>query len=227
MKRSKLFVLALVAVLSFSTLSVLSSCGQSETTPTPTSTASPSPTTSPTSQPGEFRDLNGHWAQKIILAMVARKFITGYPDGTFQPDRIITRAEFCTILAKALNVSPETKLSSFTDVTGHWAQGSIAAMVRKGYINGYPDESFRPDQPMKRSESAVIVDRVKTLPPAIGQQTFSDVSPDFWAFAPIEAAAKAKIVNGYPDGTFHPEQSATRAEAAVIINGILGLLGIG
>lgn len=225
MKRRKLSVLVLVAALSFSTLSILSGCGQSDSTPTPTTTASPSPT--PTSQPGELRDLSGHWAQQVIQAMVARKFITGYSDGTFRPDRTITRAEFCTILAKALHVSPETTASSFTDVTGHWAQGSITAMVKKGYINGYPDGSFGPDQPIKRSEITSIVVRVKPLSPAKGQQTFSDVKPDFWAFAPIEAAAQAKILTGYPDRTFHPEQSATRAEAAVIIDRILALLGIG
>lgn len=210
---------------------ILSSVWPSSTptpTPTPTPTASPSESPSPTSTTtitylGELRDLDGHWAQQIILAMVAKKIITGYPDGTFQPDRTITRAEFCTILAKALNVSPETNPSGFADVIGHWAQDSIAAMVRKGYLKGYPDGSFGPDQPMKRSEIAAIVDRVQMLPPASGQQTFLDVTPDFWAFAPIEAAAQAKILNGYPDGTFHPEQSATRAEAAVIINRILGL----
>ena len=192
-------------------------------TPTPTASPSESPSPTPTSPPGELRDLYGHWAQQIILAMVAKKIITGYPDGTFQPDRTITRAEFCTILAKARNVSPETNPSGFADVTGHWAEGSVTAMVRKGYIKGYPDGSFRPDQPVKRSEIATIVDRVQMLAPAGGQPTFSDVTPDFWAFAPIEAAAQAKILNGYPDGTFHPEQSATRAEAAVIINRILGL----
>ncbi|MCX5973132.1 MAG: S-layer homology domain-containing protein, partial [Coprothermobacterota bacterium] len=116
-------------------------------TPTPTASPSESPSPTPTSPPGELRDLGGHWAQQIILAMVAKKIITGYPDGTFQPDRTITRAEFCTILAKALNVSPETNPSGFADVTGHWAQGSIAAMVRKGYLKGYPDGSFGPDQP--------------------------------------------------------------------------------
>ncbi len=189
--------------------------------PTPTPSGSPSPT--PTSPPGELRDLSGHWAQQIILDMLARNIITGYPDGTFQPDRTITRAEFCTILAKALNVSPETGASSFADVAGHWAEGSITAMVRKGYIKGYPDGSFGPDQAVKRSEIAAIVDRVQMLAPAGSLQTFSDVMPDFWAFAPIEAAAQAKILNGYPDGTFHPDQSATRAEAVVIINRILNL----
>jgi hypothetical protein len=155
--------------------------------------------------------------------MVAKNIITGYPDGTFRPDRTITRAEFSTILAKALHIPSETAATSFSDITGHWAQGYIAPLVKKGYIKGYPDGSFRPDQPVKRSEVAAIVDRVQMLPPASDQPTFSDVTPDFWAFAPIEAAAQAKILNGYPDGTFHPEQSATRAEAAIIINRILDL----
>jgi hypothetical protein len=192
-------------------------------TPTPTPSPSESPTPTPSVEPGAFPDLNGHWAQQTILAMVAKNIITGYPDGTFKPDRTITRAEFCTILAKALNVSPETNASGFADVTGHWAEGFVAAMVRKGYIKGYPDGSFGPDRPIKRSEIAAIVDRVQMLPVASSQPTFSDVQPDFWAFAPIEAAAQAKILTGYPDGSFRPEQSATRAEAAVIINRILSL----
>jgi hypothetical protein len=214
-----------------SSLTIILSSTWSSPTPTPTPSGSPSPTPTPsgspsptpTSPPGELRDLGGHWAEQIILAMVAKNIITGYPDGTFQPDRTISRAEFCTILAKALNVSPETNPSGFADVAGHWAEGSITAMVKKGYIKGYPDGSFGPDQPVKRSEIAAIVDRVQMLAPAGGLQTFSDVLLDFWAFAPIEAAAQAKILTGYPDGTFHPNQSATRAEAVVIVNRILNL----
>jgi hypothetical protein len=224
MKRSRLLVLVLVAAICFSTLSILSGCGKSTSAPTTTSTASPTPTS--TSTAGELSDLEGHWAQQVILAMVNRKFITGYSDGTFRPDRTITRAEFCTILDKALNISPKTGTSDFADVTEHWAQGFIAAMVTKGYINGYLDGSFRPDQPIKRSEIASIIVRVQTLPTTSGQ-TFQDVKSDYWAFAPIGASAQAKILNGYPDGTFRPEQLATRAEAAVIINRILSLLGIG
>jgi len=203
------------------TITLSSSWPSSTPTLTPTPSESPSPT--PSVEPGAFYDLNSHWAQQTILAMVAKNIITGYPDGTFRPDRTITRAEFCTILAKALNVSPENASASFSDITGHWAQGYIATLVKKGYIKGYPDGSFGPDQPVKRGEIAAIVDRVQMLPLASSQPTFSDVKPDFWAFAPIEAVAQAKILNGYPDGTFHPEQSATRAEAAVIINRILGL----
>lgn len=194
-------------------------------TPTPTATPSPSPSPTPTATPSvpSFSDLNGHWAEALILSLTAKGIISGYPDGTFQPDRPISRAEFSAILCRALNLSPSSNQGDFSDLSSHWAKGYVLALVEKSFIKGYPDGTFAPDAPIKRAEIATIMSRVKALPPVTGLPTFSDVNTGYWAFGQVEACAGAKIVTGYPDGTFHPESSATRAEASAVIARGLGL----
>ncbi len=179
-------------------------------TPTP----SPTPTTSP---PGGFTDLIGHWAATTVVGLVEKGIISGYPDGTFRPDRPISRGEFCAILSRALNLENVEEGSQFSDISAHWARGNILALMEKGYIKGYPDGTFGPDREIKRAEIAAIIVRVKLIPPITGKPTFSDVSADYWGFSAIEAAASQKILTGYPDGTFRPEDFATRAESCAII----------
>lgn len=192
-------------------------------TPTPTTTPSPSPTPTATPSSPSFSDLNGHWAEALILSLTAKGVISGYPDGSFQPDRPITRAEFSAILCRALNLSPSSNQGNFSDLSSHWAKGYVLALVEMGFIKGYPDGAFAPDAPIKRAEIAAIMSRVKALQPVTGLPTFSDVNAGYWAFGQIEACAGAKIVSGYPDGSFHPESSATRAEASAVIARGLGL----
>jgi len=179
--------------------------------------AGETPTPTPTSGPAVFPDLQGHWAESLILSLVDKGIISGYPDGTFKPDQPVTRAEFSAILCRALGISPSEMSSNFPDLQGHWAEKYVAPLVEKGFIKGYPDGTFGPDQPIKRSEIAAIMARVMTLPPLIGKPTFSDIDSTHWAFGFVEAAASKGLIKGYPDGTFRPDNSATRAEACTIV----------
>ncbi|MGB9834001.1 MAG: S-layer homology domain-containing protein [bacterium] len=184
-----------------------------EQPPTPT----PTPTSSPTPGPFTFPDLDGHWAQDLISTLLEKGIISGYPDGTFKPDQPITRAEFSAILCRALGISPSESGSNFPDLQGHWAEKYVTPLVEKGFIKGYPDGTFGPDQLIKRSEIAAIMARAMTLPPLIGKPTFSDIDTTHWAFGFVEAAASKGLIKGYPNGTFRPENSATRAEACAIV----------
>lgn len=183
--------------------------------PTPSPTSSPSTTT--TVVFGTFPDLQGHWAEALIMKLLEKGIVSGYPDGTFKPDQPITRAEFSAILCRVLGASPSEAGSNFPDLQGHWAKKYIVPLVEKGLIKGYPDGTFAPDQPIKRCEVAAIMARTLTLPPLIGKPSFSDMDTTHWAFSLVEAAASKGLVKGYPDGTFRPENSTTRAEACAII----------
>ena len=198
------------------TLNVTLSGGTTTPTPAPTSTSSPSTATA-TVVLGIFPDLQGHWAQSLISTLLAKGIVSGYPDGTFKPDQTVTRAEFSAILCRALGITPSEKGSNFSDLQGHWAEKYVNPLVEKGLIKGYPDGTFAPDQPIKRCEIAAIMARALTLPPLIGKPTFSDIDTTHWAFGFVEAAASKGLIKGYPDGTFRPENSATRAEACAIV----------
>lgn len=143
-------------------------------------------------------------------------FLVGYTDGTFGPERDMTRAEVTTMFARLLTEQIEadkTYSNPFSDVPkGCWAANYIGHMQQFGIINGYSDGSFRPDAPVTRAEFAAIASRFEKL--TEGSKSFTDVPDTYWAARYIDFAATRGWVTGYSDGTFKPEDPITRAEVA-------------
>lgn len=145
-------------------------------------------------------------------------FLVGYTDGTFGPERNMTRAEVTTMFARLLTEQIEadkTYSNTFSDVPkGYWAANYIGYMQQFGIITGYSDGSFRPDAPVTRAEFAAIASRFEKL--TEGSKSFADVPDTYWAARYINFAATRGWVTGYSDGTFKPEHSITRAEVAAV-----------
>ncbi|MDN5366446.1 MAG: hypothetical protein PWP44_1652, partial [Thermacetogenium sp.] len=142
--------------------------------------------------------------------------ISGYPDGTFGPDRQITRAEVTAIMVKLLGLEPgkesELKFKDNAAIPA-WAKGAVAAAVKEGIIKGYPHPdgslTFGAGRQLSRAEMAAMAAGV--LEKKLG------------SIAPAEVAKG--IVSGYPDGTFKAANKITRAETAVIVLRLLEVLG--
>ena len=145
-------------------------------------------------------------------------FLSGYANGTFEPDRNMTRAEVTTMFARLLTekmAADQTYSNTFSDVAkSHWAANYIGYMQQFGIITGYADGSFRPDASVTRAEFAAIASRFERL--TEGTKSFSDVPSSHWAAKYINFAATRGWVNGYADGTFKPNNSITRAEVAAV-----------
>ena len=145
-------------------------------------------------------------------------FLVGYTDGTFGPERNMTRAEVTTMFARLLTEQSEadkTYSNTFSDVPkGYWAANYIGYMQQFGIITGYSDGSFRPDAPVTRAEFATIASRFEKL--TQGGKSFADVPDTYWAARYINFAATRGWVTGYSDGTFKPENTITRAEVAAV-----------
>ena len=145
-------------------------------------------------------------------------FLVGYTDGTFGPERNMTRAEVTTMFARLLTEQIEadkTYSNTFSDVPkGYWAADYIGYMQQFGIITGYSDGSFRPDAPVTRAEFAAIASRFEKL--TEGSKSFTDVPDTYWAARYINFAATRGWVTGYSDGTFKPENTITRAEVAAV-----------
>ena len=145
-------------------------------------------------------------------------FLSGYANGTFEPDRNMTRAEVTTMFARLLTekmAADQTYSNTFSDVAkSHWAANYIGYMQQFGIITGYADGSFRPDASVTRAEFAAIASRFEAL--TEGTKSFSDVPSSHWAAKYINFAATRGWVNGYADGTFRPNNSITRAEVAAV-----------
>lgn len=147
------------------------------------------------------------------------KFLEGYKDGTVRPEVAVTRAEFVTMLARAMGGYDGSKDygASYPDVAkGKWYANYIAYAKQKGLTSGYPDGTFRPNSPITRAEAARLLTVAAELP-AGKTGTFSDVKEGAWYTGAIESLAAAGIASGYPDGTYRPDRHITRAEAVRLI----------
>lgn len=166
-------------------------------------------------------DITGHWAENNINKMLSLGAVTGYPDGSFNPDNSITRAEFATILVKAFNLTPRNG-KSFADTAEHWAKDYITTAASYEIVSGYNTNTFGPDDLITREQMAVMIVKAAKLTVVNEETTFAD-SADIsaWARDAVVTAVKNDIIKGYPDNTFKPKGNATRAEAVtVIINAI-------
>lgn len=108
-----------------------------------------------------FRDLGrGHWAAGAIGAAQAAGYFRGYPDGSFQPDRFVTRAEAAAVLQKAFIISETPEAGKYRDLQGHWAVHAIEILTAAGIVDGYADNTFRPDLAMLRADMAAAFARI-------------------------------------------------------------------
>jgi subtilisin family serine protease len=160
-----------------------------------------------------FRDIANHWAQNEIIEMTSNGHVKGYSDYTFRPYKPITRAEIAALLVRVVGPT-EGQSQPFNDVSSkHWAHSFISKAYQAGWITGYEDGSFRPDEPVTRAEMAVLVSRAYKLKKKFfGSVRFSDVPDDHWAFADIKKLSARNWVRGYGDDTFRPHVDAARAE---------------
>lgn len=149
-------------------------------------------------------------------------YINGYSDGTFRPNRNMTRAEVAAILARLLVVKPTITNLPFSDVEGHWAKEAILMMSSLGIVNGYTDGTFRPENLITRAEFATMMARFEDITHVKAKAYFSDVDESHWAFKTISFAKVMGWISGYADGTFKPNHPITRAEAVTIVNRYLG-----
>ena len=150
-------------------------------------------------------------------------YVMGYPDGTVRPNGSITRAEVSAILFRLLSDKTRdeyfTTESSFTDVkAGAWYNNSIATLEKAGVIvDTAKGGAFRPNEAITRAELAAMLAQFSDAKPVKGVK-FSDVPAEHWAYEAIAIAAKMGWIEGYPDGTFRPDATITRAEMMTLVN---------
>jgi hypothetical protein len=181
----------------------------------------------------DFTDVPKYqWAWSDIMGVSNAGIATGYPDGTYRPDAVVTRDQMAVYIARALaggdaQVPSGPAAATFSDVPiDYWAFRYImyCADPAQGVVQGYPDGTYKPGDPVNRDAMAVYIARAVAggdahVPSGPATATFSDVPTDQWAFKYIEycAAVGRSIVKGYPDGTYKPGNPVTRDQMAVYI----------
>ena len=164
----------------------------------------------------------------VILTHYA--YMIGFEDGTVRPQAIITRAEATTIFFRLISDTRRSSIwsrnNAFGDVAMQsWYNTAISTMENGGFVTGYPDSSFRPNQNITRAEMTTLVVRFMGYGHLTNVQggSFTDVS-GHWAQNAINVANARGWVTGFGDGTFRPDQPITRAETAALVNRMLGRL---
>ena len=167
-----------------------------------------------------FSDIDGHWAKEWIESAVKIGFVSGYEDGTFKPERTITRAEFSTMLNNAIQIEITEKLN-FSDVReSDWFYNEIQKSVAAGFFSGYENNTFRPNNPIKREEVAKVVAGAITTGNIDGEgatllKDYNTIQE--WAKESVNTVYNKGYILGYPNKTYMPSKALTRGEAVKII----------
>ncbi len=146
----------------------------------------------PTSTESNFNDVQeGEWYVEALNSLLHLEIVNGYEDGSFRPNDFITRAEFSALVYRLeLNMAEESH--NFIDVTSeHWADNIISAVYGEGWVNGYEDETFKPENKITRAETVSVINRVINRDASnvsMNENPYSDINEEHWAFEDIMAA---------------------------------------
>ncbi|MDF0552964.1 DUF1565 domain-containing protein [Kamptonema sp. UHCC 0994] len=199
-------------------------------TPSPTPTPTPSPTPTPTPGGVKFSDISGNWGKDFIERLAAKNIVSGFPDGTFKPNDSLTRAQYAALLAKAFELTPRRAGTNFKDVAADfWGKDAIEKANKGGFVAGFPDGTFRPNQNLTRAEA--IVSLVNGLQLTGGNLNAVSVYGDraqipSYATDEVATATERKIVVNYPNrNQLSPMREINRAEICALIYQALVAIG--
>lgn len=185
-----------------------------------------------------FPDVEQHWSGGAVALLQLLDIINGYEDGTFRPDRTLTRAEFVKMLVETTgSLDAPNQNVAFSDVAGHWVFSYVQKAIASHLFS--PDDYgplFRPDDPIPREEMAWLAVKASdaylashpgTQPsraaPGVSFKDAAQIRPKYATF--VQEAVRRGLLLGYPDGTFRPAKGLTRAEASVVVARLLGIAG--
>lgn len=182
--------------------------------------------------PSAYKDMEPYtWAKDAITALSAREIVQGAGNNSYAPGRAVSRAEFLKMMMEAFEWVQADQSSSFQDVkSGQWYADAVASAEVLGIVTGYGDGTFGADRSITREEMAVITVRIlkaagEELPKQHDAVNFSD-TPLISAFAldAVNLMAEGGFIEGRSSGNFAPKSQATRAEAAVLVARVMGLI---
>lgn len=167
-----------------------------------------------------FKDVyrGGHWAFEVASCARMMGAMSGYPDGTFRPDRPLTRAEFVSALVRSRRLPETSSGEAFSDVDPKaWYAGAAGAARSLGWVQGSGGK-LEPERPVTRAEACAVLGRALGVSgPHAGLQFADAGAVPGWALDAVAYLAEKGAVSGYPDGSFRPSGTLTRAEFAALV----------
>ncbi len=188
--------------------------------------------------PVQFADMTAHWAKPEVAYMATKRIVSGVSPTAYAPDRAITRAEFTALLVRALGIRTEVEPAGdrFADVpTSAWYASVVEAGAKAGLVSGMSKARFAPEERITREQIAVMLTNARAL--AVGEatkagQTMNELNKfddagliSSWARNAVAEAAAAGIIQGMGEDRLAPAESATRAQAAVMLARMMRTIG--
>lgn len=170
--------------------------------------------------PREESSTPSAWATEAIEYVQNQKWMQGRGNGNFSPRDELTRAEFATVITRILNLEEySVDKRKYVDTNGHWAEKYINLATVAGYMQGYGDGTFKPNEKISREEIAKVLSlmKLKTETEIERKPNFIDVKTTSWSYDSIIKIAKYGVMNGYEDATFRPKNKISREEMAVTL----------
>jgi len=176
-----------------------------------------------------FTDIDGHWSEVDIRNLVSRGMLKGYPDGSFKPDRAVSRLEFTVLVTRLAGAGSSTVELPYKDAEAipRWARSAVALAYSRDLVMGYEDDTFRPNDYITREEAAVLLVRIlETIngdPEGLPRPSPYDDqgSISVWALQDVRKARAIGLLSGKPGNLFTPKDYITRAETAAALNHLL------
>ncbi|WP_151735028.1 LamG-like jellyroll fold domain-containing protein [Paenibacillus tengchongensis] len=168
-------------------------------------------------------DYSGHWAQSDFQSWVDKGLLSGYGNGIFKPNQDITRAEWVSLINRVFKLQTAAELQYSDVAKGSAVYGEIAKAVAAGYVSGYDDGTFRPDQSVSRQEAAVMLFRQFGLETGASAAAPADAAQlPAWSKDAVLTLLGEGYLSGYEDGSFKGARPVTRAEALRMIGRLAG-----
>jgi hypothetical protein len=178
-----------------------------------------------------FADLEGHWAAAFVEVLFSKDIISGFPDGSFQPATPITRAQYAALMMKTFQLPESNQLNKFKDVkSDFWAAKAIASAAARGFLKGFPDGTFRPENNLTKIQALVSIVNGLNLSggnPNVLMVYRDRVQIPSYATSAVTVATQKLLVVNYPQpDQLEPLRDITRAEVAVLIYQALVATGL-
>ena len=189
-----------------------------EVTPSKAATAAPT-------EAVEFRDVpDNYWAKPYIDGLSSRGLISGFSDGNFMPDEQVTRAQIARVVSNTFNITANKENLDFKDVTAdYWAREPIGEVVKGGFMTGFPDNTFKPEDPVTHAQAYTTlvtglgIEPPDEVQPTLDRYTDKGTIPN-WAMAKVAAATAGGLVVNHPElAQINGGQPTTRAELSAMI----------
>lgn len=183
--------------------------------------------------PMQFKDVTNHWSKDAVNDMGSRMIVEGVGNGSFSPDRAVTRAEFTAVVVRGLGLRPENGASPFMDMHNEdWYNGAVRTAHAYGLINGFEDGSFHPNETITREQAMVILAKAMTitgLKDSLNSSTVDEALQMFqdetavssWARTSAADSVKSGLLQGRSQSLLVPKGKITRAEIAAIMQRLL------